>query len=161
MEKIKRFIFIESSLFLIFGAITLIEMINFNLFEKIFLFIKTPCSWFIGLSIAYAFSNLIQEGLFSLFSRKMKEEGKERGDFFFGFIITLTITSLITPYLRKLAYDLFDKYIIYFHVILIQSVVILYFLFKLKGNYKINWKYFITTEIIVIVYTLIIISFIA
>ncbi len=69
MKSAVKFLFWELIIFLILGSITLIEVINFRLFESFFTYIKTPSSWFIGLSISYAFSKspliLLQPCLFS------------------------------------------------------------------------------------------------
>jgi len=161
MGKFMRFILIESILFFVMGIITLLEMVKFNLFGDFFTLIQSPSSWFVGLSLAYTVSNTIQTGLFTAFYKRRKAEGKEKGDFFIGFLITLIITALISPYVYKGAAYFFSNFFIYFHVILLQSVILLYLLFKLKGNYKVSIKYFLTTEIIVIVYTAIILTFVA
>jgi hypothetical protein len=158
MNKFMKFIFIELGIFFAMGLITLLEVINPKVFVSLFTFIKSPASWFVGLSLAYAFSNAIQTGFFTLFSKKTKREGKEKGDFFLGFLITLIITALTTPYVYKWAGYLFSNFFIYFHVILLQSVILLYLLFKIRGNYPISIKYFLITELIVLVYTLIILS---
>lgn len=161
MNKFMRFILIESLIFFCMGIITLLEMVKFNLFEDFFTFIKSPSSWFVGLSLAYTISNTIQTGLFNAFYRKRKAEGKEKGDFFIGFLITLIITALLSPYVYKGAAYFFSNFFIYFHVILLQSVILLYLLFKLRGNYRVSIKYFLTTEIIVLIYTSIILAFVA
>ncbi|MEK6841895.1 MAG: hypothetical protein AABX91_01955 [Nanoarchaeota archaeon] len=160
MNKNVKFFLLELLVLGVMGAITLIEIPNFGIFEKSFTYIKTPASWFVGLSLAYAFSNLFQKGMFSIFSRKAKEEGKEKGDFFEGFFVTLLITSLITPYIKDAAIFFFSDFFIYFHVILLQSVIILYLLFKLKNNYEISGKYFVTNELIVLFYTTVILYFV-
>jgi hypothetical protein len=161
MGKFMRFIFIELGIFFAMGLITLLEIMNPKLFVSFFTIIKSPASWFVGLSLAYAVSNTFQTGLFALFSGKRRQEGKQKGDFFAGFIITLIITALTTPYVYKWAGYLFSNLLVYFHVILLQSVVLLYLLFKLRGNYPVSIKYFLTTEAIVLVYTGIILSYIA
>jgi len=161
MRGFLKYILIETGLFLVMGIITLIEITSNSLFESFFTLIKSPSSWFVGLSLAYIFSSLMQGGLFSIFSKKRIEKGKEKGDFFAGFIITLIITSLITPYVYKGASYLFSNFFIYFHIILLQSVVLLYLLFKVRGRYEISTKYFLTTELIVLIYALIVLSYIA
>ena len=142
------------------GVITFIETINFDLFERFFTYIKIPSAWFVGLSLAYAFSNLFQKTLFSSFSKRTKDESKEKGDFFGGFVVTLLLTSLITPYIKDGAVYFFSDFFLYFHVIILQSMVILYLFFKLKNNYEISGKYFVTNELIVLFYTIIILYFV-
>jgi hypothetical protein len=156
-----KFIFIEIAIFFVMGLITLLEIISPHIFESFFTLIKTPASWFVGLSLAYACSSAIQAGLFSAFSRKRLKEGKPKGDFFIGFIITLIITSFATPYVNKGAIYLFNDFFAYFHVILLQSVILLYLLFKLRRRYEISIKYFLITELIVLIYASIILSYIA
>ena len=160
MNKNVKFLFLELLVLGIMGLITFIEISNFGIFEKSFTYIKTPASWFVGLSLAYAFSNLLQGGIFSMFSKKVKDSEKDKGDFFEAFLVTLLITSLITPYIKDAAVFFFSDFFIYFHVILLQSVIVLYLLFKLKGNYEISGKYFVTNELIVLFYTTVILYFI-
>lgn len=150
--------FLEISLFVFMGLITLLEVTNFKIFESFFTFIKTPSSWFVGLSLAYALSNLLQKSIFAFFKRKTKEEERQRGDYFIGFLITIIITALITPLIKEAAVYFFGVFFIYFHIILLQCVIILYFLFKIKEGYEISGKYFLTTELIVFFYTFIILS---
>ena len=156
MHKNVKFFFLELLVFGIMGLITFIEISNFGIFVKSFTYIKTPASWFVGLSLAYAFSNLFQKGMFSIFSKKAKDNEKEKGDFFEGFFVTLLITSLITPYIKDVAVFFFSDFFLYFHVILLQSVIVLYLLFKLKNNYEISGKYFVMSELITLFYTAII-----
>ncbi|MCX6749580.1 MAG: hypothetical protein NTW17_02445 [Candidatus Pacearchaeota archaeon] len=143
------------------GLIILVEITNFKVFESVFTFIKTPSSWFVGLSLAYAFSNLFQKSLFSIFSKKTLDENKSKGDFFIGFIITFIITAMITPYIKEAAIYFFTNFFIYFNVILMQCVIILYLFFKLKEGYEISGRYLLTNELIVLFYTVIILYFIA
>jgi hypothetical protein len=161
MGKFLRFILLEAAIFFVMGLITILEITNHRLFVSFFTLIKSPSSWFVGLSLGYAFSNAVQTGLFAIFSKRTRREGKEKGDFFIGFIITLIITALTTPYVYKWAEYLFSNFFIYFHVILLQSVILLYLLFKLRGNYPMSVKYFLITELIVLIYTMIILSYVA
>jgi len=161
MGKFMRYLLIELGIFFVMSIITLIEIINPKLFVSFFTLIKSPASWFVGLSLAYAFSNALQTGFFTLFSKKTKLKGKQKGDFFPGFIIALIITALTTPYVYKWAEYLFNNFFVYFHVILLQSVILIYLLFKLRGNYPVSMKYFLTTQIIVLIYTIIILYYIA
>jgi heme/copper-type cytochrome/quinol oxidase subunit 4 len=158
MKKFIKFMILEISTFVIMGLITLVEITNFNLFETFFMFIKTPCSWFVGFSLAYAASNLLQKSIFSFFKKKTKEEERQKGDYFIGFLITIIITSLITPFIKEGASSFFGVFFLYFHVILLQCIILLYFLFKIKEDYEISGKYFLTSELIVFFYTLVIIS---
>jgi len=160
MKKTMNFLFLEICIFLIIGLITLLEIINFKLFESFFAFIKTPSSWFVGFGLAYAFSNLFQKTFFSIFSKKIKGGEKNERDFFIGFLITLMITSLITPFVRSEAAYLLNTFFIYFHIILMQCVLILYILFKLKEGFEISGKYFLTNELILLLNLLFIVQFI-
>jgi len=161
MRKFINFFFLELFIFLLMGLIILVEITNFKVFESVFTFIKTPSSWFVGLSLAYAFSNLFQKSLFSIFSKKTLDENKNKGDFFIGFIITFIITAMITPYIKEAAIYFFTNFFIYFNVILMQCVIILYLFFKLKEGYEISGRYLLTNELIVLFYTVIILYFIA
>ena len=160
MKDFTKFLFFEVTIFFVIGLITLIEITRLSLFQSFFAYIKTPVSWFIGLSIAYVFSNFFQKFIFSFF-RKGYQEGEIKNDFFGGFIVTLIITSLITPYLRQWILNFFGIFSQYFHVIIVQSVIILYLMFKVKERHEISMKHFLTNEIIILIYTLIILYFVA
>jgi heme/copper-type cytochrome/quinol oxidase subunit 4 len=158
MKKFMKFIILEISIFTIIGLITLVEITNFKIFETFFTLIKNPSSWFVGFSIAYAASNLLQKSIFSFFRKKTKGEEKPKEDYFIGFLMTIILTSLITPLIKVGASNFFGVFFVYFHIILLQCVILLYFLFKIKGDYEISGKYFLTNELIVLFYTLIILS---
>lgn len=158
MKKLVRFMFLEISIFVVMGLITLLEVTDFKIFETFFTFIKTPSSWFVGFSLGYALSNLLQETIFSFFRKKTKDEERQKGDYFPGFLIAIILTSLITPFIKEGASYFFGIFFIYFHVILLQCIIVLYFLFKIKEGYQISGKYFLTTELIVFFYTLVILS---
>ncbi len=152
MKKGKIVLIIELSIFLIMAIITIVEILKFSIFMKIFSLIQSPFSWFIGLSLSYTFSSVLQEGVFTIFSKKNKLKGKERGDLFIGFLMTIIIASLISPHIYNLAERFFTDFFRYFHVIALQSLVLLYFLFKIRGRYKISWEYLLITEGIVLFY---------
>lgn len=165
MNKKIKFFLLSLILFTIISGISFLQAFNFSLFEKLLNYIKTPSSWFIGLSLAYVFSNLFQKILTSIFLKRKEDKGKEEkraeDDFFEGFLITLLITSFITPYLRDMVIYFFDNLLIYFHIILLQSVIVIYLLFKLKNNYEISGKYLVVSELIVLINTLFILYFVA
>jgi hypothetical protein len=161
MRKFLKFIKIEILVFLFMGLITMLEITNFNIFETFFGFIKTPSSWFVGIGLAYALSNLLQTGIFSFFSRRAKGEEERKGDYFVGFLITLIVTALISPFIKEGAVYFFGNFFIYFHIILMQCIIILYVLFKLKEGYEMSAKYFLINEAIVLLNTLVVLQFIA
>ncbi len=152
MKKLKKFLIIEITILLVMILITIIEKTNFKIFKEIFTIIQSPLSWFVGISTSYTFSNALQVGFFTLFSKKTKQEGKEKGDFFAGFLVTLIITAFTAPHLYKWAGYFFTEFFVYFHVIALQSIVLIYFLFKMRGHYRISWSYLLTTEAIVILF---------
>jgi len=160
MKRLLRFIFYEIIIFLVMGAITFFETRDFLLFQSAVSFIKTPASWFVGLSLAFIFSYFFQGILISFFRKDIVNEERKK-DFFTGFIIATVITSVITPYIRQLTLSFFNLLVPYFHVIILQAMIIFYFLFKLNGKYEISGKYFLTNQAIVLFYTAIILSMIA
>jgi len=161
MKKFVKFLTLEIILFSIITLITFLEIFYFKIFEFFFILIKNPSSWFVGFGLAYAFSNLFQKKLFKLFSKRAKDEEKKKGDFFIGFLITIVLTSLITGFIKKGAEYLLTNFFIYFHVIIMQCLIVLYILFKLKENFEISGKYLLANEIIVLVNTLLILQFVA
>ncbi len=155
MRGLLRFILAELSIFLIMGIITFGEINNPSLFQSFVSFVKTPASWFIGLSLAFIFSYFFQNIITSFFRRDITDEEK-RKDFFAGFIAAIVITSIITPYVRQLTLSFFNLLLPYFHVIILQALIIFYLLFKVNGKYEISTKYFLTSEAITLFYTAII-----
>jgi len=164
MKKFFKFIKIEIFVFAIMALITILEITNFNIFRTVFEFIKTPSSWFVGFGLAYACSDLLQKGILSFFAKRaVKKEEEERGsgDYFIGFLIAIIITALLTPIIKTGASYFFESLFIYFHIILMQCIIILYVLFKLKEEYDMSAKYFLINEAIVLLNTLVILQFVA
>jgi len=146
---------------LFMGLITFLEIFDFQFFEKFFTLIKTPSSWFVGLSLAYCLSHLIQKSLFFVVSKRFKTKEDKKEDFFIGFVIVLIIASLIMVPIKNLIVLFFNGFFIYFHIILMQSVIILYLLFKIDKDFEISTKYVLTNEVILLIYTLIVLYFVA
>ncbi len=161
MKKGLKFFLLVFGLCAVMGFITLMEVIDFDLFSKVFLFIKSPASWFVGLSLAYAISNFFQKRIIRFFSKKKNVDEKTSEGNFEIFLVTLILTSLMTPFIKQLAVYFFTNFFIYFHVIMLQSMIILYLFFKLKNNYEISSKYFLTSEVIALIFTAIILYFVA
>jgi hypothetical protein len=161
MKKGLKFFLLVFGLCAVMGFITLMEVIDFDLFSKVFLFIKSPSSWFVGLSLAYAISNFFQKRIIRFFSKKKNVDEKTSEGNFEIFLVTLILTSLMTPFIKQLAVYFFTNFFIYFHVIMLQSMIILYLFFKLKNNYEISSKYFLTSEVIALIFTAIILYFVA
>jgi hypothetical protein len=154
--KKRNFILIEGIILFVMGLITFIEVYWFGIFETVFNYIQTPSAWFVGLSLGFAFSSLFQKGLFSIFIKKFSKKENNKEDFFVGFLLTLIFGSLLTPYIKGMAVYFFENIFIYFHVILMQSIIIVYLLFKLKNDYEIPARYFISNELIVLINTILI-----
>jgi hypothetical protein len=136
------------------------------LFTSLLELIKTPSSWFIGLSLAFVFSNFLQNAITSYFWKKknfgkLEVEQGPKGDFFPGFLATLLVTSLATPYLRQMVLYFFENLFPYFHIIILQGILVIYFVFKIKNNYPISGKYLIANELIVLINTGFILYFLA
>jgi hypothetical protein len=151
------FVMIELLIFFFMGIITFIEFFQFDLFEKVFIFVQNPAAWLIGLSFGFVFSNIIQ-GI------KKKTEKinlvKEKG-LFILFLADLIIIALISTGVKELALSFFSSFFIYFHVLFLQWMMFLYLSFKIKNDYEISGKYLLTTELIILFYTAIVLAFIA
>jgi hypothetical protein len=157
MENKRVFIAIELLIFLVMGLITFIEFFNFPFFETVFNFVQNPTAWLIGLSFGFVFSNLIKKV-------KAKTEKisivKEKGHFAI-FLADLIIIALISTGVKALAVSFFNSFFIYFHVLFLQWMMFLYLSFKVKNDYEISGKYLLTTELIILFYTVIVLAFIA
>ena len=157
MKSKSVFTTIELLIFFIMGIITFIEFFQFDLFEKVFNFVQDPVSWLIGLSFGFVFSNIIQ-GI------KTKTEKlspiKEKG-LFILFLADLIIIALVSTGVKALALSFFNNFFIYFHVLFLQWMMFLYLSFKAKNNYELSGKYLLTTELIILFYTVIVLAFVA
>jgi uncharacterized protein YacL len=157
MKNKRAFIIIELIIFILMGAITLLEFFSFDLFEKVFNLIQDPVSWLIGLSFGFVFSNLVKK-------IKTKTEKlspvKDKG-LFVVFLADLIIMALISAGVKELALSFFNNFFIYFQVLFLQWMMFLYLSFKAKNNYAISGKYLLTTELIILFYTIIVLAFIA
>jgi len=147
------------------GIITFLEIYQFNIFSNVFNFIKDYLSWFIGLSFSTIFSNLFQNfSLFmaSIFIKDQKNnEDKPKKDFFFIFLLSITIMAILSPFIKTIAVYFFNNFFVYFHIIFLQWMIFLYIFFKLKNKYEISGAYFLTNEMIVLIYTGVILYFVA
>jgi len=138
------------------GGITALELLNFSLFEHFFSLIKDYTSWFIGISFGFVFSRTI--GFFKKGIGELKIAARftaQREEFIF-FILNLAIMAILSTVIKEIAITFFNTFFIYFHVIFLQWILLIYLFFKLTNKYEISAKYFLTNEIIVVVYTAII-----
>ncbi|MEM3405608.1 MAG: hypothetical protein QW117_01395 [Candidatus Pacearchaeota archaeon] len=150
------FLNIELIIFLIMGIITLIEFYNFNIFEKFFLLIKPYVSWFISISFGFVFRQSLNPFKKKIISNKKFEDKKEN---FLFFSLNLIIISIIISFTQKIVISFFNSLLIYFHVLFLQWIILIYIAFKLSNGYVISKKYFITNEIIAIIYSVLIYSY--
>ncbi|NCN86445.1 hypothetical protein GW932_01315 [archaeon] len=157
MSEKKNFFLLEFSLFFLMGIITFFELYYFNIFETIFTYIKPYISWFIGLSFGFVFSEFSKK-----LTRKIRIGAIERRKEYFSiFLFNMVLSFVIIAGVRTLAITFFNQFFIYFHVLFLEWIIFIYVTFKLKNNYEISAKYFITTQLITLFYVAIILTFIA
>lgn len=156
MGKNKSFLVFELIIFIVMGGITLLEIFKFDFFEKVFQFSQIYLSWFLGISFGFVFLGVLQ----SITSTKKISAIEKRKSFFSLFLINLILSSSLTAFIKTIALSFFNQFFIYFHVLFFQWIMLLYVFFKLKNNYEIQGKYFITNELIILFYAVMILLFV-
>jgi len=163
MSASKKFLYLEFFVFLIISLLTTLEIFNFNLFEKVFLYLQSPSSWLIGFSFGYVFSKVFEDFAIPLLSKlsRKKDSPKNKNDLFIGFLIVIVLIALIVPYLKLFFEMIFNNFFIYFHLIFLQSIILLYLFYKLRNNYEISADYVLINEIIILINLLVVIIFVS
>lgn len=156
MEKNRSFFMFELMIFVTMGIITLLEIFKFDFFEKVFQFSQIYISWFLGISFGFVFLGVLQ----SIIKTEKISALEKRKSFFSLFLINLILSASLTAFIKTVALSFFNQFFIYFHVLFLQWIMLLYISFKLKNDYEISGKYFITNELIVLFYVSIILIFV-
>jgi hypothetical protein len=153
MDEQKKFILVESIIFAILGAITLLEIFNYMLFKEFFMRIQEYLSWFLGLSVA----TVVPEWV----SRFKSQIDRMTGRFlpnerFVFFIVNLFFVTAVVGLSKQLSIFFLKRYFEFFHLIFTQWLVVIYMWFKLEHGFRINVKYVVGAEIFVILFSAII-----
>jgi cation transport ATPase len=149
----KTFFNLEVIIILVMGIVTLIEAFKLEWFSKFFLLVKPYVSWFIGISFGFVFKNVLSPFKKRLSSHQGFIKNKEN---FVFFILNLIIIAVVVSTIQKVVVTFFNSFLIYFHVLVFQWIMLIYIFFKLGNNYEISKKYLITNEVIILVYTILI-----
>lgn len=156
MGKNKSFFIFEFMIFFTMGIITLLEIFKFDFFEKVFQFSQVYISWFLGISFGFVFLGILQ----SVIKTEKISALEKRKSFFSLFLINLILSASLTAFIKTVALSFFNQFFIYFHVLFLQWIMLLYISFKLKNDYEISGKYFITNELIVLFYVSMVLIFV-
>ncbi|MFA5953735.1 MAG: hypothetical protein WC812_04025 [Candidatus Pacearchaeota archaeon] len=162
MNKKKIFLIVELLIFLIMFSLTILELFNFELFRKIFLLLVEYISWFVSFSFGYLVSEIFKDSTISLiskFSKKRDKSGKKEGDVFLGFLIIIIFVAIGISYFKDFISNIFTNFFIYFHILFMQSIILLYLFYKVKYDYEISVKVFLINEFVVLINILIILLF--
>ena len=152
MNEKRTFLGIEFIIFLVFGIITLMEILFPEILNHIFNIVKDYLSWFIGISFGFVFSNTIGFLKQKLHGPEITKKFREQ---FIFFLLNLIILTVLTITVKNYALYFFNNNVImpFFHLIFLQWVMIIYLIFKIVNRYEISTKYFITNELIILLYT--------
>ncbi|MFH0831464.1 MAG: hypothetical protein V1886_01185 [archaeon] len=153
IELNKKFLLVEGIIFSVLAVITLLEFFNFLLFTEFFMRMKEYLSWFLGLSIGPVISSQIYSIRRKINGKKGFIPPEQRFAFFLLNIVWITIAVGIV---QSFFLSFLLRYFAFFHVIVLQWLVIVYVWFKSLNNFKIHTKYVIGAEILVLLFSLII-----
>lgn len=153
IDENKSFLLIESAIFAFLALFTLLEIFDYMFFKEIFLRLSEYLSWFLGLTVATVVPDWISMVKYRIDRIMGRFLPNERFVFFFMNLIFMTLTVTLA---KQMAIFFMQRYFEFFHIIMAQWLVVVYIWFKFVHDFKINLRYIIAAEILVILFSLII-----
>lgn len=153
MDEDRKFWLIESLIFAFLGVFTLLEIFDYLFFKEIFMRMSEYLSWFLGLTVATVVPDWIYKVKYKIDRIMGRFLPNERFVFFFMNLIFMTVTVVLA---KQLSIFFMKRYFEFFHIIITQWLVVVYIWFKFVHDFKINKRYVITAEILVVLFSIII-----
>lgn len=153
IDENKKFLVIEAAIFTFLAAFTLLEIFDYLFFKELFMRMSEYLSWFLGLTVATVVPDWISMVKYRIDRMMGRFLPNERFVFFFMNLIFMTVTVALA---KQLAIFFMKRYFEFFHIIITQWLVVVYIWFKFVHDFKINLRYVIAAEILVILFSMII-----
>jgi len=151
MEQQQKFKLYVLSLFLFIGIITILEIFNENLFAEFFMKINNHVAWILGLTVGMVVPNILLRIKSHAFGRRLSNvQINER---FIIFLANASILAFIVSLARGIVLVFLTEYFEFFHIIITQWLVLIYIWFKGVNGFRISARYIISTEIILVIFT--------
>lgn len=150
MDEQKKFKIYAASLFLFIGLISVLEIFNPILFAKFFMKISNHVSWILALTVGMVIPNILRRLQGGSFGRRFSPQIEER---FVMFLANAAILAFVVSVAQGIVIIFLRNYFEYFHIILTQWLALVYIWFKFVNGFRISARYIITTEIILIIFT--------
>jgi len=150
MEKQQKFRLYVLSLFLFVGVITILEIFNANLFAELFIKMSNNAGWILGLTVGMVVPDILARIRTRIKKIVYKESVDER---FVIFIANAALLAFVVSLARGIVMVFLQSYYEFFHIILVQWLVIVYLWFKFANGFRISARYIIATESILVVFT--------
>lgn len=151
MEQQQKFKLYVLSLFLFIGIVTILEIFNANLFAEFFMKINNNVAWILGLTVGMVVPNILLRIKSHAFGRRLSNlQINER---FIVFLANASILAFIVSLARGIVLVFLTEYFEFFHIIITQWLVLVYIWFKAVNGFRISARYIISTEIILVIFT--------
>lgn len=151
MNDNEKFWTFASLLFAAVGIISILEIIRPRMFEEFFLTISENTAWILGLTVGMVLPDIIKKLKSNTVGKmKINQQVDER---FVIFLANAAILSFVVSFARGIVIVFLKQYFEYFHILLVQWLVLVYMWFKFVNGFKVHWKYIMTTEIIIVAFT--------
>ncbi|MFH1248957.1 MAG: hypothetical protein V1660_02290 [archaeon] len=150
MDPIRKFRIYVVAIFLALFSLTIIEIINQNIFAEFFMRIREHVSWILGITIGMVMPNILLRIRYGAFRREFTPKIDER---FYMFLANTSLLVFIVSFGRGIIVLFFTEYFEYFHLITVQWLIIVYLWFKFVNGFKISWRYIVSTELILLACT--------
>lgn len=151
MEQQQKFKLYVVFLSLAIGLITVLEIFNANLFAELFIRMSNNAGWILGLTVGMVVPNILLRIKSHAFGRRLSNvQINER---FIVFLANAAVLAFIVALARGIVFLFLSEYFEFFHIIITQWLVLVYIWFKAVNGFKISARYIISTEIILVIFT--------
>jgi len=150
MEQQQKFKLYVIFLSLAIGLITVLEIFNANLFAELFIRMSDNAGWILGLTVCMVVPDILAKIKSRIKRAVYNDKVDER---FVVFIANAALLAFVVSLARGVVMVFLQSYYEFFHIIITQWIVLVYIWFKAVNGFKISGRYIISTEIILVIFT--------
>ena len=150
MEQQQKFKLYVVFLSLAIGLITVLEIFNANLFAELFIRMSNNAGWILGLTVGMVVPDILVKIRSKIKRVVYNDKVDER---FVIFIANAALLAFVVSLARGIVMVFLQSYYEFFHIILVQWLVLVYLWFKFINCFRISARYIVSTEIILVIFT--------
>jgi|GEM_PF-3109049 hypothetical protein len=150
MEQQQKFKLYVVFLSLAIGLITVLEIFNANLFAELFIRMSNNAGWILGLTVGMVVPDILVKIRSKIKRVVYNDKVDER---FVIFIANAALLAFVVSLARGIVMVFLQSYYEFFHIILVQWLVLVYLWFKFINGFRISARYIVSTEIILVIFT--------